>query len=325
MAKRRLTLAFWNLSNLFEVGANERAPASKAELDAKLDRVAETLRSIGGEGGPPALIGLAEVATERLVKRIARALRRNDKRRTAWVWLPPADATAHTGIALLYDVKTIAQTTLLNSRGAGGPLRPWILWAECHVANAGHAPLYVAVNHWKSRLHGGGRAERAQAGQWLEGTVANLPRSASVIAVGDFNDEPFDHAVRVSLLARRSHAGVLEPLAKGRLFNTAWSWLSESDAYAGKVGPTFRPRRPHTTHGTSSPPLVFDQVLVSGAMLEGVPFALDEGSVRMHAPPEIARPVRHGRLVPEPWAWHLTSRRGEGASNHFPVAADVTY
>jgi hypothetical protein len=130
------------------------------------------------------------------------------------------------------------------------------------------------------------------------------------------------------LLAQRAHAGVLEPAAKGRLFNTAWSWLGESDSYVSKSSPGFRPSRPHTTYGsrTRAAPAVFDQILVSGALLKGTTFELDEGSVGRYAREgDTAELARYGRLVPKPWTWDPVAQRGAGVSDHFPIHADLSY
>lgn len=56
----RVRVCFWNVQNLFEVGAVARGPQSDQELQAKIERIGEVLTACFDDG-PADLIGLAEI------------------------------------------------------------------------------------------------------------------------------------------------------------------------------------------------------------------------------------------------------------------------
>lgn len=323
----RLRVAFWNVENLFEAGVNaRRGPQSAPELSAKVARVTSVLRGLGSPPDPPALIGLAEVATERLVKRIARNLVPTDPTRFGYTWAPAKDSALDTGLVLLVDTKVIHSCSFISLQSPQHS-RPHVLWTKCGIRGVA-AALFVSVNHWKSRMadHGdAGGARRAQSAQWLEGTIASIDRDVQVVALGDFNDEPFDQSLRVALRAKRSHAGVFEANSKGRLYNTAWQWLSEPDHYTAKNAAGYAPSRSQRTYGDSGEPAVFDHILVSRALLGGGSLTLDEASVHVRAEPGIAQQQRFGRIAPLRWSWDDATGTGQGASDHFPVVADLVH
>lgn len=71
---RTLSLAFWNVQNLFEVGGHDtRAPRSERELSAKLDVLARVIQRLTDRGAPD-ILALAEVSSEAILKRLVAKL-----------------------------------------------------------------------------------------------------------------------------------------------------------------------------------------------------------------------------------------------------------
>jgi hypothetical protein len=69
----------------------------------------------------------------------------------------------------------------------------------------------------------------------------------------------------------------------------------------------------------ASPPVLLDQLLVSGRALRGGPITLQEASVDYRCIGGIAAAGEGGHKRPAPWTY--AAGRGSGASDHFPLVA----
>ena len=94
----QINVAFWNVQNLFEVGAVSRGPQTQQELDEKLDVLAAEIDGFF-DGDGPDLMGLAEVHTlsvfNNLVDRLSGDYRR--------IW-ESAVYDDHTGLGLIAQI-----------------------------------------------------------------------------------------------------------------------------------------------------------------------------------------------------------------------------
>jgi len=319
-----LRTAFWNVSNLFEPGTCHRGPRTVAELDAKVEVVASVARSLfGGEG--PDLLGLAEVGTERITDAIRSRL--DGEYVAAWVGPGMDDET---GLGILARASVVAQVKLVAQYRPRMMARPRAAILRCTLRSASE-PFLLAINHWKSRAAQRGTddgADRIETARWLGSHLATSPRVTCVLVFGDFNAEPFEPPFsETGLRGVRFFSSALWARATpAYVYNTAWRFLCEPDYWEEARRPGYQEPRPKTTHD-SLPPVVFDQLLVSGRALRGGVLTLRERTVRYHCDEITATRVPGtGRLHPARWQYDEATGFSSGASDHFPLVAvfDVT-
>lgn len=316
-----LHVAFWNVLNLFEPGPDTKGPRSDDELDAKLDVLAGVLDGLF-DGASPDLLGLAEVATDTLLERLEGRLRSRYVRLFA-----PSPRPDWTGLSVLARTDRFADVALIAAYQPWEFSMPRYLIARCELQEGGE-PIVFVVNHWRSRTGRDDAArkraadERSTTARQLGDWLAQSTNDTCVIVVGDFNAEPFEEPFGAfGLRSVRHFSPDLWRLpAPACLYNTAWSFLSEPDAWevveAG--GATYEAPRPMTTLN-ASPPVVFDQLLVSGRALRGGPITLLEASVAYPCTGGLAVAAEGGHKRPAPWKY--VTGRGAGASDHFPLVA----
>lgn len=263
-----LRVLFWNVSNLFEPGVVERGPRSQRELDAKIDVLAEVIRdAFGNKQDPADLIGLAEIQNEAIFLRLARRLGAAYHH----LWSGTADP-GQTGIGILARKSAVFCVDGIDSFRPTMLQRPRAVVTDCKLASSGERFLFV-VNHWKSRMVQSGSQvapaqDRAATAGWLEELLAARARHDCVIAVGDFNAEPFEPEFGEFRLRSVRHfsTALWTAATPAYLYNTAWRTLVEPRLWRGRkaLGTGGADPRPKTSHD-ASPPVVFDQLLVSGA------------------------------------------------------------
>ncbi len=152
-AVRRLRVAFWNVHNLFEVGA-PRGPRSAPELRGRLDALGSVIGRLGGSG-PPDLIALAEVATESLAVKLLRRFR--SRAPMPFLFEPAGNPIEQTGLAVAGLTPAIRRIDWIDveRRGTG---RPRALVVDVTLADRPGDRLRLAVCHWKSDFRGGAGA-----------------------------------------------------------------------------------------------------------------------------------------------------------------------
>jgi endonuclease/exonuclease/phosphatase family metal-dependent hydrolase len=321
---RPLTIAFWNVQNLFAASAHpERGPRSRQELGAKLDALARVIGRLA-DGGLPDLLAMAEVADEKLVRGLTRKLMPSIQRPPFLFEAPSANDT---GIAVLALTPRIAALHRVDAETRGH--RPRALSVKVTLATSS-PPLYVIACHWKSDRFAPGQpspqADRIASGRWLlshlSGASLSLPNGKTdpVIVIGDLNAEPYAREISRELHATRHYAKSLG--ASGvRLLNCMWPWLVDPGASAVPGHPLNAGPRSLTSFGAGEP-AVLDQLLVSRSVLRGDSFALE--SVDYHRDVDTARSLpRLRHVVPSAWTWDGT--RGTGTSDHFPLVANLLY
>ena len=95
-------------------------------------------------------------------------------------------------------------------------------------------PLHIFVSHWPSRLHmKQNDPERAFLGMKLRNSIDALLEiykgDASLILLGDYNDEPFDHSLSEHLMATRDRG--LAHRKEHLLYNPFWRKIGHSSPY----------------------------------------------------------------------------------------------
>lgn len=297
MATRHF-IAFWNLENLFDTedaerseGLNRRLAAdlkgwSAAVLDRKIANLAAAIRAMD-DGAGPGILGVCEVESRRVLMRLAAALGRG---RYGVVHAESPDARG-IDTAFLYDkarytpVKRQVFTHFVMRRTYTRD----ILQASFQTATG--RTLVLFANHWPARS--GGRLEsepyRMTAGEtlahWHSRVHEAQGENVGVLAMGDFNDEPFDRSLLDYALAVNARERVTRAREVRRFLNLMAPLVGAAEG----------------SYVFEGQPTMLDQILVGRTVLTGASgFELD-GPARILRPPGIAgaprpfgRPARGG-------------------------------
>lgn len=192
-------------------------------------------------------------------------------------------------------------------------------------SNAGQ-DLVALCNHWPAR---GGSAEhtsgfRATAGEtlsyWHERIREELGDDVAVIALGDFNDDPFDNSIRYNANAWRER-GDVERSRSARFYNLAWNYHSQQVIDHRGDARVIDGTLYYRSNGN-----VFDQILVNRSLLTGEGgLTIEESSARIETFPQMIDhrvsygPIRFGLPRGNP----DSNVNQDGFSDHFPVSVMV--
>ncbi len=317
-AQETVTVAFWNVENLFDAeddpsnpGDDEFLPGNgwtEERYHRKLGRLAEVVAGLD-----PNLLGVAEVENRRVLEDL---VRQPPLEKRGWkIAHRESPDTRGIDLALLYrepfaiaDEKTDVR---LHEIALERPTRG-VLEAK---VKAGDRELSVLVNHWPSRIGGTEATKdlRRKAAEVCRRIVcervdACAPgRWADLLLMGDLNDDPQDASVSGTLGATFEKTVLFGGAATARyaLFNPMFKFVGE-----GKPGTLYYRGKPN----------VFDQLVVSRGLLESEGFSLDEKSVEIFSTDVMkndkGEPKRFRRGEGGVWV--------EGYSDHFPVRARLT-
>lgn len=242
---RDYCVAWWNLENLFDVeGAPGRpewlADRLRGELDGWTAEVLATkLKQIGrgiaslNDGAGPDLLGVCEVENRAVLDKLLTQLRGDLPERRYDVAHADANDLRGIDVALLFDTELFQAGETFNrvilKRHATRDLFQVNL-----TTRLGALPLVFIGNHWPSRSGGAFESEpyRIIAGEtlayWHERILAHLGGDTPIVALGDFNDEPFDRSLSSYALAERMEDKVVSARSRNPyFFNLSWSTLGE--------------------------------------------------------------------------------------------------
>lgn len=325
MAVSTYYVAWWNVENLFD---EENSPHRTDKLtraigkhlvgwtptlrDRKIAQLASVVAQMNGGAGPDVL-GVCEVENrfvlELLVADIAARLpgRRYD--------VVHADTKDHRGIdvAFLYDRNVVATSKknvffhVVMRRNATREIvqvnfetqhgRRWVMFG----------------NHWPSRS--GGRFESAgyrhiageTMGYFHQRALEELGADTAVLAMGDFNDEPFDTSLVVHAASTRQRTRVVEG-DKPKFWNLSWSVIG--DPADG-------------TFYFDNEPNLLDQFLVNKNMAtRNSPLRAEPDTVEILRFPATFFKGKYPR--PRPFGGMRKEIDEDGYSDHFPIGMVVT-
>jgi len=217
--KGQITVGFYNVENLFDaiddpkIDDAEFLPTStigwtEEVYKLKLSNMADVIAKLGDEDGPE-LLGLVEVENpevtnalvqqEKLKKHNYKVVQENSK-----------DARG-IDVAFAYDpafFTYIRHKAITPKFTDSTKLTRDFLLVEGKV---GGNTLYVIVNHWPSRRGGAAASEsfRIEIATQVRATMDSLTKknkSANIILMGDFNDDPKDKSIANTLKARKMPA-----------------------------------------------------------------------------------------------------------------------
>ena len=313
-------VANWNVENLFDTVNDPDNPYddeflphnpttrwTRVRYETKLGNLAQVISGMNRGQGPD-LLGLEEVENADVVRDLVDQL---DGKSFGIVHVDSPDPRG-IDTALLFNR---ARFSLLESHAYKVALQ-WnhttrdILHAVLEDRDG--QKLHVFVNHWPSR--GGGtkesEANRFEAARTLALSTDRLFRrdpAARIVILGDFNDEPSDRSIR--------HVLDVEPYPSpsGRYISTNLYNLADApfDQGLGSFS--------HSFDGETEWRM-YDQIIVSGALLQSSAIEPDQDLFRIHKPDYMTEASGHDKGAPVPTFENQEHYEG-GYSDHFPVGA----
>lgn len=318
-------VAWWNLENLFD---EENSPHRSEKLarvlgksvagwtpalrDAKIAQLASVVAQMNGGAGPD-LLGVCEVENELVIKLLVDAIKARLPARK--YGLAHADTKDQRGIdvAFIYDE---ARFTAPASQRFQHVVMRRTATREIFQVNFRNKRTKrvwaVFGNHWPSRS--GGQFEsagyRAIAGETLayfhQRVLEVHGTETPVLAMGDFNDEPFDPSLERHALSTRQRAKVLGATTAPRLWNLMWQTEGTGEG----------------TFYFNNFANVLDQFLINRNMItKDNPLRADTDSVEIVRLPGMVATGRYPAPVPFGGMGKLVNK--DGFSDHFPIAMTV--
>jgi hypothetical protein len=310
-----LFIAFWNVENLFDIETADRPEKIKkmiqkdldgwneAILGTKLAQLSKVIRSMNGGAGPD-LMGVCEVENRNVLEKLAGKIA-SDGGRTYQI--AHADTSDNRGIdvAFLYD-PAIASTSPAEM------FQHWIVkryaTRELFQVNF-HIDDKIIVlvgNHWPSRTAGQYESEpyRMTAGEtlsyWIQRIKEELGDDVAIIALGDFNDEPFNRSIREYALSINNKK-LVKNGSNPYLLNLMWPLLTEGKG----------------SHYYGSQWNMLDQIMISRGIVNGKSAWQQDGNAQIEAVALMSYPKKAG---PRRFGIKSTERDTEGFSDHYPVS-----
>lgn len=310
--------AFWNLENLFDVHNSPRRSEklkrvlnkelsgwNTSVLNRKIRQLASIIAQMN-DGRGPDLLGACEIENEYVLNLLKDALTSSNRNYN----VAHADTADRRGIdvGFIYDADLLtAEQTFSHYIIKRTATRD--LFQVNFKTNAGR--LLVAIgNHWPARLGGQQESEpyRIIAGETLayfhDRILQINGKNTAVLAMGDFNDEPFDHSLVKHALSERGRNNVTRARSP-KFLNLMWQILGEKQA----------------THYYDNRPNVLDQFLASKGLVtgnSGIHVLVDTVNViqfpEMVGSGTYPLPIRFGRG---------SSVNRNGFSDHFPIAVTL--
>lgn len=308
-------IAFWNLENLFEA---ENSPNRSGKLhrtlgksirgwtEARLARKVAQLAAVIGRmngGRGPDLLGVCEVENRAVLERLVTALGPLGRNYA----IAHADTRDQRGIdvAFLHDPAHFT---------AEAQFSHWVMRRtatrdlfQVNFRTAAGKPLVVVGNHWPSRLPEEGltASYRAIAGETLayfhERILQELGKGTPVLAMGDFNDEPFNASLVRHALCKRTSTKVSYARSPVWL-NLMWPLLGQGQG----------------SFYYDNSPFVFDQFLAGKALLPRTArLRIRPDSVEIFRDPAMTATGRY----PQPIRFGGLGKpvNPDGFSDHFPI------
>jgi predicted extracellular nuclease len=333
-------VAFWNLENLFapegfpgrepwiaEAVRNDLRGWTQALFDQKVAQLASIIVQMKAGAGPD-LLGVCEVENHFALEAVANRL--NALRPARNYQLVHVDSTRdQRGIdtAFIFDANVLATNLQeLFSHWVMRRTGTRDITQATFITAAGNE-LIALANHWPSRSAPAGRGPqysagfRATAGETLaywHGRIREVKgNDAAIIAMGDFNDDPFDDSLIIHALALRERGDVMRAQV-GKFYNLSWRYLTQAVTdHNGNL---------RTLDGTlyfDDDANVFDQILIARGLLTGPSqLKVADASATVEAFPEMVDhrvgqgPIRFGLPKGDAAANVNTA----GFSDHFPVS-----
>lgn len=311
-------IAFWNVENLFDsVGYDGRSDKLQRTLEKELtgwtttvlNKKIKQLASIieqMNDGQGPDILGVCEVENDHVLSLLVNKI--NIPHRKYAIAHDDMKDNRGIDVAFIYDEEYF-EKGLQFSHFIVKRVATRDLFQVNFESNEGNLLILIG-NHWPSRS--GGRLEsepyRMIAGETLAYFHKRIreenDNNIAVIAMGDFNDEPFDRSIVKHALSEKTRAKVTRARTP-RLLNLMWPVLGTG------LG----------TYYYDNYPNMLDQFLVSKGLLTGNSnFTVRPDTVEIIRFPEMVGtgtypvPIRFGRG---------SNPNTDGFSDHFPIVVQL--
>ena len=330
-------VAFWNLENLFapedfadrELWIAQRL-ASDLEgwtqelFNTKIDQLSSIIRQMNDAQGPD-ILGVCEVENAFVLQQLSTRL--NGQLQNRDYDVAHVDATQdQRGIDTAFVFDRLKYTVDPNTIFSHFVMRRTGTRDITQVTfTTGDGNDLIAMgNHWPSRSGGTheSRGYRMTAGEslsyWHQRIWEERGNDIPIIAVGDFNDDPFDESLQIHARATRERGDVERARTAARFYNLAWHYLEQEGQDQNGNPKTINGTLYYNGNGN-----MFDQILASrGLLIEDSPIKVLEDSARIELFPEMVDhrvsfgPIRFG-LSKGNAARNVNEA---GFSDHFPVS-----
>ena len=307
-ASDTLTVAFWNVENLFDLEDDPRkndeefALGGKKDVtqkiyDLKLEHCAEVLADLDAD-----IVGLCEVENRFVLEELNREFTGRNYNIVHY------ESPDRRGIdcALMYDpeILTVLDSKAITNRLSSGRLTRDILYVICEF---GGEKLHIFVNHWPSNYGGKEQAipKRAETSILVRKyimDILNADPSAEIVIMGDLNEEPLDNNVQ-SLLS--SNAEDENPAF--RLQNLMIPFIGKPN-----VG----------TYVYRGEDEIIDQIIVSSGLIQEEGLIVVEGSTAILDMPKYRQ--QSGNYRHYPYRFWAGNKLLGGYSDHLAVKVSIT-
>ena len=311
-------IAFWNVENLFDVEDSPRRGEklqralgrsiegwTQALLDQKLSQLSSIIQQIGDNG--PDILGVCEVENDHVMNLLIEALA--PLGRNYAVAHEDTEDRRGIDVGFIYDADLFEVDALFSHFVLRRTATRDILQVNFKTRN--DRLLVVVGNHWPARSAGKLASDgyRAIAGETLayfhERILEVHGKETPGLAMGDFNDEPFDRSLVVYALSTQSRTKVVNARSP-RLFNLMWPLMGQG------VG----------SHYFDNFPNMLDQFLANKNMVkQNADLRVLPETVDILRFPEMVhtgdypRPIRFGGMG--------KAVNEDGFSDHFPIVVTV--
>jgi predicted extracellular nuclease len=317
-------VAFWNLENLFDIENSPRRTDKVARalgnsiqgwtqdlLDRKIIQLSSIIRQMNSNRGPD-LLGTCEVENQFVLELLVQSLAGLPGRNYQIIHSDSPDQRG-IDVAFIYDgnllevplplVDNVFHHVVLRRTATRDIL-------QVTFQTIGHQrQLVILGNHWPSRSGGQLESEgyRAMAGETLayfhQRILEVKGDTTPVLAMGDFNDEPFNASLAQYALSRRASNTVLRG-QNPYFFNLMWPLM-------GKGLGTFYFDGPN----------LLDQFLINKNLLKPAsPFKVNVDSANIVK----FAPMVSNRGQPIPFGGMGKPVNQNGFSDHFPIEIMMT-
>ncbi|MFQ5571290.1 MAG: endonuclease/exonuclease/phosphatase family protein, partial [Rhodothermales bacterium] len=260
-------VAFWNVENLFDIENSPRRTEklartlagelngwTEAVLTRKLSQLASIIQQMNGGLGPD-LLGVCEIENQHVLERLRDALAPLNRNYD----IVHADTSDRRGIdvAFLFDADLLtAEQTFFHFIVRRTATRDLV---QVNFRTQAGRLLVVVGNHWPSRRGGQYESEpyRIIAGETLGYFHERIRQvqqdtNVAVLAMGDFNDDPFSRSLVEYARSRHQRAKVTRART-ATFLNLMWPLLGQG------LG----------SHYFSNTASILDQFLVSKGLVTG--------------------------------------------------------
>ena len=310
-------IAFWNLENLFDEEnsprrteklqrtlQNELRDWTAEVLNRKISQLASIIRQIK-QGRGPDVIGVCEVENQHVLELLVGALAPLGRNYD----IAHDDTADRRGIdvAFIYDTDLFTAEAQFSHYIIKRSATRDLFQVNFRTRTRAQRLLVIIGNHWPSRRGGQYETEpyRIIAGETLAYFHQRIrevqnDNNVAVLAMGDFNDEPFNRSVVDYALSEQTRTKVTRARSP-KFLNLMWPALGQ------RIG----------TYYHENAPDVLDQFLVSKGLVTGRPGirAIPDSAEVLRFPEMVGTgaypvPIRFGRG---------SSLNRNGFSDHYPI------